>query len=159
MSEVLGRLPLEDIHSKAGARFGDFAGWNMPVSYPAGVMREHLHTREHVGVFDISHMKLITIEGPAAADLISHACPIDANAMAEQQSKYTLFLTERAGIIDDLIVTRLSADRFMIVANAGNAKSDEAHLRQLAVGRDLTIEPLERVFLAIQGPHAETVLN
>lgn len=159
MSEKLQRLPLEDLHKAAGARFGAFAGWSMPVSYQMGVMGEHIHTRQRAGIFDISHMKLIAIKGRESADMINRACPIDVRALYDGQSKYTLFLNENAGIIDDLIVTRLNAERYMIVANAGNADVDEAHLRQLAVGRDVSIEPLNRVFLAIQGPFAEEVLN
>src|SRR5690242_21889054 len=97
-------LPLEDIHTAAGARFGPFAGWSMPLQYPAGVMKEHLHTREHAGLFDISHMKLFAVSGPGAATMLSKACPLDAEALVERQSKYTFFLTETAGIIDALIV-------------------------------------------------------
>lgn len=153
------QLPLADLHSAAGARFGAFAGWNMPLTYPAGVMKEHLHTREHVGLFDISHMKLFVVSGPGAAGLLNRACPLDAAALELKQSKYTFFLTETAGIIDDLIVTRLGEDRFMVVANAGNAATDEAHLRALAKDFDAKVEPLDRVFIAIQGPEAATVLE
>lgn len=153
------QLPLEDLHSAAGARFGAFAGWNMPLTYPAGVMKEHLHTREHVGLFDISHMKLFVVSGPGAADLINRACPLDAKALEFKQSKYTFFLTEAAGIVDDLIITRLGEDRFMVVANAGNAATDEAHLREVGKSFDANIEPLDRVFIAIQGPEAAAVLE
>ena len=153
------KLPLENLHQAAGARFGPFAGWSMPLQYPAGVMKEHLHTREHAGLFDISHMKLFTVSGPGAAALLSKACPLGAEALAERQSKYTFFLTETAGIIDDLIVTRLGPTRFMVVANAGNAAEDEAHLKALAQDFDCTVTPLDRVFLAIQGPEAEAVLK
>jgi aminomethyltransferase len=152
------KLPLEDLHKTAGARFGAFAGWSMPLTYPPGVMKEHLHTREHAGLFDISHMKLFEVSGPGAAALLSKACPLDAQALEDRQSKYSFFLTETAGIIDDLIVTRLGATRFMVVANAGNAAKDEAHLKALAPGFDCTVTPLERVFLAIQGPEAWAVL-
>jgi aminomethyltransferase len=152
-------LPLEDLHKSAGARFGDFAGWSMPLTYPAGVMKEHLHTREHAGLFDISHMKLFLVTGAGAAALLDRACPVDAGALAASQSKLTFLLNEQAGILDDLIVTRLGDERFMVVANAGNAASDEAHLRTLAKNFDVRIEPLDRVFLAIQGPEAESALN
>ncbi|MGO4841686.1 hypothetical protein AB4144_56435, partial [Rhizobiaceae sp. 2RAB30] len=84
---------------------------------------------------------------------------LDAAALPTSQSKYTFLLNDKAGIIDDLIVTRLGDQRFMVVANAGNAASDEKHLRELASGFDVTIKPLDRVFLAIQGPEAETVLT
>ena len=156
--EDLKSLPLEDLHKAAGARFGGFAGWSMPLTYPPGVMKEHLHTREHVGLFDISHMKLFEVSGPGAAALLDRACPLDAAALELSQSKYTFLLTEQAGIIDDLIVTRLERERFMVVANAGNAAADEAHLKSLARDFDATVTPLDRVFLAIQGPDAADVL-
>jgi aminomethyltransferase len=151
-------LPLEDLHKAAGARFGGFAGWNMPLTYPPGVMKEHLHTREHAGLFDISHMKLFDVAGTGAAALLDRACPLQAGALELSQSKYTFLLTDKAGIIDDLIVTRLAPDRFMVVANAGNAAADEAHLKALARDFDVTVTPLDRVFLAIQGPDAADML-
>jgi aminomethyltransferase len=154
----LNHLPLEDLHVAANARFGAFAGWHMPITYPVGVMKEHLHTREHVGLFDISHMKLFEVSGSGAVALLDRACPLDAAALATSQSKYTFLLNDEAGIIDDLIVTRLGDQRFMVVANAGNATTDEKHLRSLAGGFDVTIKPLDRVFLAIQGLEAEAVL-
>ncbi|WP_144222953.1 glycine cleavage system aminomethyltransferase GcvT [Mesorhizobium amorphae] len=156
--ETTKTLPLEDLHQAAGAKFGAFAGWSMPLTYPAGVMKEHQHTREHVGLFDISHMKLFAVSGPGAASLLNRACPIDAAALEVSQSKLTFFLNDQAGILDDLIVTRLGAERFMVVANAGNAVADEAHLKALARDFDARIEPLDRVFLAIQGPESEAVL-
>ena len=153
----LKHLPLESLHVAAGARFGAFAGWHMPLTYPAGVMKEHLHARQSAGLFDISHMKLFEVSGPQAADALSRACPLDAAAQAIGQSKYTFFLDERAGILDDLIVTRLGPDRFMVVANAGNAAADEARLRAVASAFDVRVEPLDRVFLALQGPDAVAV--
>jgi aminomethyltransferase len=156
--EDLKSLPLEDLHKAAGARFGGFAGWSMPLTYPPGVMKEHLHTREHVGLFDISHMKLFEVSGPDAAALLDRACPLQAAALELSQSKYTFLLTEQAGVVDDLIVTRLGPERFMVVANAGNAAADEAHLKALARDFDATVTPLDRVFLAIQGPEAAAVL-
>ena len=159
IGESTNTLPLDDLHKAAGARFGPFAGWSMPLTYPAGVMKEHLHTREHAGLFDISHMRLFEVSGPQAAELLSRACPLEAGALDIRQSKYTFFLNEEAGIIDDLIVTRLDAERFMVVANAGNAATDEAHLRALAEGFDCTVEALDRVFLAIQGPEAWAALS
>ncbi|MGI6853023.1 glycine cleavage system aminomethyltransferase GcvT [Mesorhizobium sp. 1B3] len=154
----LKHLPLEDLHVAANARFGAFAGWHMPITYAAGVLKEHLHTREHAGLFDISHMKLFELSGKDAVALLNRACPLDAGALAASQSKYTFLLNDKAGIIDDLIVTRLAADRFMVVANAGNAATDEAHLRGLSSGLSVQLKPLDRVFLAIQGPEAEAVL-
>lgn len=156
---TLRHLPLEDLHETAGARFGAFAGWHMPITYPPGVMKEHLHTREKAGLFDISHMQLFAVQGPEAASMLSRACPLDAAGLAEGRSKYTPLLNENAGIIDDLIVTRLAPERFMVVANAGNADADEKHLKAIAAGFDCTIEALDLVFLALQGPQAEAVLK
>ena len=158
-SEHLKSLPLEDLHKAANARFGGFAEWSMPITYPLGVMKEHLHTRELAGLFDISHMQLFDVSGAGAAALLSRACPLDAASLPVGQSKYTFFLDEKAGILDDLIVTRLGEDRFMVVANAGNAAADEAHLRAVAKGYDCRIDALDRVFLAIQGPEAADVLH
>jgi aminomethyltransferase len=157
--EKIAHLPLEDLHVSKGARFGGFAGWHMPLTYPAGVMKEHIHTREHAGLFDISHMKLIEVSGPGAAALLARACPLDPEALEISQSKYTFFLNEAAGILDDLIITRLGPQRFMVVANAGNAEADVAHLEALAKNVDCTVDPLDRVFLAIQGPEAWAVLS
>ncbi|MBB5700828.1 aminomethyltransferase [Ochrobactrum daejeonense] len=155
----LKTLPLQDMHEQAGARFGGFAGWNMPITYPLGVMKEHLHTRDHVGLFDISHMKLIEVSGAEAADMLATTCPLDPASLKTGQSKYTFFLNDKGGILDDLIVTRLGEDRFMVVANAGNADADVEHLYEAAEGRKVKVDPLDRVFLAIQGPEAEAVIK
>ena len=119
--EATNQLPLADLHTAAGARFGAFAGWNMPLTYPAGVMKEHQHVREQAGLFDISHMKLILVTGPESAKALARACPLDPTVLEESQSKYTFLLGDDAGILDDLIVTRLGDTRFIVVANAGNA--------------------------------------
>lgn len=155
----LKTLPLEDLHERSGAKFGGFAGWRMPITYPAGVLKEHLHCREAAGLFDISHMKLIAAEGADAAAFLSRACPLDAAALEPGQSKYTFLLNDEAGIIDDLIVTRLGETRFMIVANAGNAARDIAEFQAIAKDFAVTLAPLDRVFIAVQGPQAATVLG
>lgn len=155
----LKHLPLEKLHEAAKARFSPFAGWRMPITYPAGVMKEHLHAREKAGLFDISHMQLFAVEGEGAAAFVSRACPLDANALAPGQSKYTLLLDDDAGIIDDLIVTRLGNHRFMIVANAGNADRDAGQFARIGKDFGCRVEQLTRVFLALQGPQAESVLR
>ncbi|TWG99039.1 aminomethyltransferase [Mesorhizobium sp. J18] len=158
-AEASRHLPLEDMHEAAGARFGAFAGWHMPITYPAGVMKEHLHVREKAGLFDISHMQLIAVEGPESAAMLSRASPIDAEGLPAGQSKYTFLLNERAGIIDDLIITRLGGDRFMVVANAGNAARDKTEFESVAADFNCSVTALERVFLALQGPAAESALK
>jgi aminomethyltransferase len=151
-------LPLKSLHETAGARFGAFAGWSMPLTYTAGVMKEHQQTREAAGLFDISHMKLFELSGPGAEALVARACPLQPQTMGEGQSRYTFLLDEQSGILDDLIVTRLGATRFMIVANAGNADADERHLRAIAEGFECAVTALDRVFIAVQGPKASDVL-
>ncbi len=158
-SETTRQLPLHDLHVAAGARFGPFAGYSMPLSYRPGVMQEHLHTREKAGLFDISHMQLLLVTGPDAAALIARVCPIDAAGQEAGSSKYTFAMNEAAGIIDDLIVTRLADERFMIVANASRAAVDEAHIRAQAKGLEVVVEALDRVLLALQGPAAADVMR
>jgi aminomethyltransferase len=142
------------LHDNAGAKFGGFAGWNMPITYPLGVMKEHIHTREKAGLFDISHMQLFALTGANADAALAAACPVDPALIRVGESKYTLLLNDNAGIIDDLIVTRYAADRWIIVANASRAAVDEAQIRGIAEIRGCALEALDRVFLAIQGPAA-----
>ncbi|MCG6858994.1 MAG: glycine cleavage system aminomethyltransferase GcvT [Salaquimonas sp.] len=157
--EHLKQIPLHSLHAEFGAKFGPFAGYDMPLFYGAGVLQEHLHTREHAGLFDISHMCHVDVTGPGAAGFISRLCPYDAAGQAIGAGRYTFFLNEEAGIIDDLIVTRLGEQRYRIVCNAGCADKDIAHLSAHAGVFDVKVEPLQRVFLALQGPQAKAVLT
>ncbi|MCR9139506.1 MAG: glycine cleavage system aminomethyltransferase GcvT [Alphaproteobacteria bacterium] len=153
------QLPLKPLHVSAGARFGPFAGYDMPISYPLGVMQEHLHTRRAAGLFDISHMSHISIEGPGAAALVARACPY---APAEQdigKGRYTFLLNPAAGMIDDLIVSRLGQQRYVVVANGACADKDFEHLSNLAEGCDASVRQIPRVFLALQGPKAAEQLS
>ncbi len=137
---------------------GEFAGYSMPLFYPLGVMKEHLHTRSAAGLFDISHMVHVEITGPQSAQLIERACPYDAANQPIGQARYTFFLNENAGVIDDLIITRLDDERYLIVANAGCAEKDVAHISALAKEFDARALVLPRGFVALQGPKAEAVL-
>lgn len=150
----LKRLTLHSLHEQAGAKFGGFAGWDMPITYPLGVLKEHLHTREKAGLFDISHMQLFELSGKGADAALAEACPVDTSTIDLGESKYTLLLNNNAGIIDDLIVTRYAADRWIIVANASRADVDGAHFAAIAGRHACRFEALDRVFLAIQGPLA-----
>lgn len=157
--EHLKQLPLHELHRDHGAKFGPFAGYEMPLFYSAGIMKEHQATRDSAGLFDISHMVLVEISGDQAAALLSRLCPYPADEQETGRARYTYFLNERAGIIDDLIVTRLGKTRFLIVCNAGCAEKDLAHIRQHAENLAVEIAVWERVFLALQGPQAEAVLS
>ncbi len=156
---MMKQLPLKDLHVAAGARFGPFAGYDMPISYPMGVLKEHLHTRSSAGLFDISHMAHIRVEGPEAAALLSRACPYDAAAQQVGRGRYTYMLNESAGMIDDLIVSRLEDNRFLVVANGACADKDLEHLQGLATGFNATVERVPRVFLALQGPKAAEIVE
>jgi len=153
------KTPLYQTHIDAGAKMGEYAGYEMPLFYPLGVRQEHLHTRAQVGLFDISHMLHIEVEGADADQLISRLCPYDAVSQKLGEAKYTFLLKEDAGIIDDLIVTRLGDTRFLIVANAGCADKDLAQIQATATTFAATVSPLPRGFLAVQGPLAEAALT
>lgn len=152
------QTPLYDLHIAEGAKMGAFAGYDMPLFYPLGVMKEHLHTRASAGLFDISHMVHVEIAGPQAAALIERLCPYPASEQELNASRYTFFLTEQAGIIDDLIITRLADQRYLIVANAGCAEKDVAHIKAQAAAFEVSVAVIPRGFLALQGPEAEDVL-
>jgi len=151
--------PLHKLHIAANAKMGEFADFDMPLFYGLGVMKEHVHTRNSAGLFDISHMVHVEILGDAAAAFISRLCPYHASEQAIGQARYTYFLNERAGIIDDLIVTRLGEERFLIVANAGCAEKDVAHIKSNASSFDVDVKIVPRAFVALQGPQAVDVLQ
>ena len=157
--EILKQTPLHQLHLEAGAKMGEFAGYSMPLFFPLGLMKEHLHTRQHAGLFDICHMLHIEVTGKEAALAVERACPYPASAQPIGTCKYTFFLTPTAGIIDDLIVTRLEAQRFLIVANAGCAEKDLAHINTVAKDFDCLVGAVPRGFVALQGPQAEAVLE
>ena len=154
----LKHTPLFPLHVEHGAKMGAFAGYSMPLFYPLGLVKEHLHTRSRAGLFDISHMVHIEVVGNEAADLISRLCPIIPAEQEIGTCKYTFFLNEEAGIIDDLIVTKLEETRFLIVANAGCAEKDIAHVNAIAKAFDCSITIVPRGFIAAQGPTAEATL-
>ncbi|MEP1208665.1 MAG: glycine cleavage system aminomethyltransferase GcvT [Rhizobiaceae bacterium] len=151
--------PFYQTHIDAGAKMGAFAGFDMPLFYPLGVKKEHEHTRLQAGLFDISHMVHVSVSGPQAAALIATLCPYHADQQGVGQARYTFMLNAQAGIIDDLIVTRLADDRYLIVANAGCAEKDVAHVQDTAGNFDVSVDILPRAFLALQGPAAEAVLS
>jgi aminomethyltransferase len=134
-----------------------FAGYDMPVQYPAGIIKEHLHTREAAGLFDVSHMGQVIISGAGATDALEALVPVDLQALPEQGQVYALLTNERGGVRDDLIITRWGAERFFLVINAACKEQDIAYLREHLPGQE--IEVLEsRALLALQGPGARAVM-
>ena len=153
------KIPLHSLHEELGAKFGPFAGFDMPLSYPAGIMAEHRHTREAAGLFDISHMLHVELSGSGAAQAVSRLCPYVAGEQAVGQARYSFLLNEHGGIIDDVIVTRLGETRFRIVCNAGCAQKDLEHISHHAAHFDAKVDVIDVAFLALQGPQSEAVLG
>jgi aminomethyltransferase len=135
-----------------------FAGYEMPVHYPSGILQEHLHTRAQAGLFDVSHMGQIRLAGASAAGALEALVPGDLLALAPLHMRYTLLLNEAGGILDDLMATRIEDGLFLVV-NAARKEADLAHL-QNRLAAAATVELLEdRALLALQGPDAAAVLS
>jgi aminomethyltransferase len=154
MSATLLRTPLYDRHLGLGARLVPFAGWEMPVQYE-GVIQEHRAVRTDAGVFDVSHMGELEVEGPRAHELLQSLLSNDLDKIAPGEAQYTLLTNERGGIIDDLIAYRLERCRYLLVVNAANRESDYEWLKAHEIGgsdvRDISDE---YALLAVQGPNA-----
>ncbi|WP_370206181.1 glycine cleavage system aminomethyltransferase GcvT [Pararhodobacter marinus] len=148
----LQRTCLHDLHVELGARMVPFAGYEMPVQYPMGVMGEHQHTRAQAGLFDVSHMGQVILRAPAEA--LEALVPMDIVGLAEGRQRYAFFTDDRGGILDDLMVAN-RGDHLFLVVNAACKHADIAHLRAHLDG----VEPVaDRALLALQGPMAETAL-
>ncbi len=150
--------PLDALHRELGAKMVPFAGYDMPVQYPTGIIKEHLHTRAAAGLFDVSHMGQVIIEGPGAAAVLESLVPVDIEALGIHRQTYALFTNERGGVLDDLIITRWSAQKFFLVVNAGCKVQDIAHLESHLRGQELTVLH-EQALLALQGPTARQVMR
>jgi aminomethyltransferase len=156
-SEALQRTPLHALHVALGARMVAFAGYDMPVSYPSGILAEHRHCREAAVLFDVSHMGQLRLVGADAAAALETLVPVDVVGLAEGKQRYALFTDDAGGILDDLMVTR-RADHLFLVVNAGCKATDIAHLRATIANR-CGIEPMpDRALLALQGPAAGRVI-
>ena len=158
----LKRTPLYDFHVSLGAKMVPFAGYDMPVQYPAGVLKEHLHTRAAAGLFDVSHMgqvELVAASGiyDVAAKALETLVPVDILGLKDGRQRYGFFTDENGGILDDLMISRLG-ERLLVVVNAGCKDADIAHMRaKLPAGVEVLVHD-DRALLALQGPKAEGVL-
>src|SRR2546426_5604113 len=153
------RTPLFDVHRALGARMGEFAGWEMPLSY-RGAAEEHRAVRERCGLFDVSHMGEIELRGPAAAAVCQELTVNDVRRLRIGDGQYTVFCNERGGVLDDLIVFRLGPERYLLVVNAANTAADYARVRAHAGERaDVVDRSAELALLALQGPEAEVALR
>ena len=163
VSDSLLTTPLNAIHRAAGARMVPFAGYDMPVHYPSGILAEHLHTRAAAGLFDVSHMGQAFLSGPNARARFESLVPGDLLALGPDRIRYTQLLNAQGGILDDLMVTHWPSDangdeRLFLVVNAARKAHDFAHIA--AHLSDLTLDILDtRALLALQGPQAAAVLE
>ena len=158
---ALRRTPLHKLHLELGAKMVPFAGYDMPVQYPSGILAEHLQTRSQAGLFDVSHMGQLRLTaksgGPTPAVALERVVTSDIAGLAPGRMRYALFTNGAGGILDDLMVTN-TGDHLILVVNAACKEADEAHLRA-HIGAEVVIENLAaRALLALQGPAAETAL-
>ncbi len=159
LPEQLHETALVDIHRGLGARLIEFGGWLMPVQY-AGILEEHRAVRERAGLFDLSHMGELVVEGDDAGDALAAALVTDPRTLAVGRAQYSMIVAPDGGVIDDLIVYRLGPERFLVVANAGNAAvvSDELAARLSGWRAVLDDQSLATSLVAIQGPRSAEVL-
>ena len=154
MPETLLHTPLHDRHVELGARMVPFAGWEMPVQYE-GVIPEHRAVRTDAGVFDVSHMGELEVEGPRAGELLQGALSNDLDRISPGQAQYTLLTNEDGGIIDDLIVYRVGDHSYLLVVNASNRATAYDRLKEREIpGSDVRDVSDECALLAVQGPRA-----
>ena len=156
-SDALQQTPLHDLHLELGARMVPFAGYSMPVQYPAGVKQEHLHTRARAGLFDVSHMGQLFLRGPGVESALERLVPADILGLPRGRQRYALFTNEEGGVMDDLMVSQFG-DCLYLLVNAACKAADIAHLRG-NLGPGIDLEPLEdRALIALQGPAAGAVM-
>ncbi len=158
MTDQLLTTPLHALHVEEGAKMVPFAGYDMPVQYPLGVKKEHLHCRNAAGLFDVSHMGQLRLHGADAAKMMEALVPVDIIDLPAGKQRYAFFTNEQGGIMDDLMVTNMG-DHLFVVVNAACKDQDIAHLKaNLLPGVEMEIIE-DRALIALQGPHAVDVLG
>lgn len=158
MNESLKRTPLHALHLELGAKMVPFAGYEMPVQYPLGILKEHLHTRSQAGLFDVSHMGQLRLAGDGADVALERLVSADIVGLQSGRQRYALFTNAAGGILDDLMVTRLD-DELALVVNAACKDADIAYMRE-QIGNDCALRVADELaLLALQGPAAVEVLT
>ena len=154
---ILARTPLHALHVELGARMVPFAGYDMPVQYPAGILAEHTACRTAAALFDVSHMGQLRLEGDDAAAALETLVPMDVQGLGVGKQRYALFTHDAGGILDDLMITRRDND-LLLVVNAACKDADTAHLQRHIGSRCRVVPMPERALLALQGPKAVDAL-
>ncbi len=161
-TEELKKTPLNIAHRKLSGKMVDFGGWDMPVQYEAGVIQEHMRTREAAGLFDVSHMGEIWVEGMDAIAFVNRLTTNDVRSLADGQAQYSALTNEKAGIVDDLLVYRFDENKLLLVVNAGTTEKDwdwiTSHKED---GEDIALTNASADYcqIAIQGPNALSILQ
>ena len=150
--------PLHALHLELGARMVPFAGYSMPVQYPRGLMAEHLHTRAHAGLFDVSHMGQLKLIGPQAGAALERLMPVDVLGLPVGKQRYGMLLNDAGGVLDDLMFFHHSEDCWFLIVNGACKVADIAHIQE-RIGQLCEVQPLpEQGLLALQGPQAVQAL-
>lgn len=158
MADALNKTVLFDLHVELGAKMVPFAGYEMPVQYPMGVLKEHLHCRAEAGLFDVSHMGQVILRGNDVAAALETLVPVDIAGLGDGRQRYALFTNENGGIEDDLMVAN-RGDHLFVVVNAACKDADIARMREALEPMGITVEAItDRALIALQGPGAEAAL-
>ena len=161
-AEELKKTPLNEVHRSSGGKMVDFGGWDMPVQYGAGVIEEHMATRTRAGLFDVSHMGEIWVEGPDAIPFVNRLVSNDATKLNDGQAHYSTLTNNNGGIVDDLLVYRFGPEKLLLVVNAGTTEKDWDWITSKKTDADnvtLTNASAEYCQIAIQGPKATEILQ
>jgi aminomethyltransferase len=157
----LKQTPLNAVHRRMGGRMVDFGGWDMPVQYPAGTIAEHLRTRMHAGLFDVSHMGEIDVRGPGAIAFVNRLVSNDASKLIDGQAQYSALTTPAGTVIDDLLVYRFGSEHLLLVVNAGTTVKDWEWIASHQQGESVALRNVSADYcqLALQGPEALRILQ
>ena len=157
----LKRTPLYDAHVAAGATMVDFGGWEMPIQYPAGIINEHLYDRRHCGIFDVSHMGRLIVEGKDRMAFLQKVLSSNVAALKPGRAQYCIIPTETGGAVDDAYLYMYEEDKYMLIVNASNTDKDLAHFAKYLPDFDCTITNVTDTYssIAVQGPDAENILK
>ncbi len=160
-TENLKKTPLNEVHRSSGGKMVDFGGWDMPVQYEAGVIAEHLATRERVGLFDVSHMGEIWVDGPDAIRFVNHLTTNDVTKLVDGQAHYSALTNESGGVVDDLLVHRFGEEKLLLVVNAATTEKDWDWIVSNSDGFEVELRNASDEYcqIAIQGPRATSILQ
>ncbi len=148
--------PLHKYHEEYHGQMVEYAGWEMPIKYATSIKEEHVHTREHASLFDVSHMGRLSLKGKDSARFLEHVCSRKIGSMVEGQCRYSLICNEHGGVRDDVIVNRMGDNEFLVVVNAGNREKIVGHFEAVIAGRSFDVKLEDRTektaMIAMQGP-------